>query len=510
MDQGTSSRISEDSQKTKIVSSSLLEMIDKVSQASDERSATVQLLSSLLSLFDLDQAALCEIQGDKEKIFAIDRTRKVIQDTNQAVWISKTLIDQALQSGSPIVHRDSLDFEDGIPKSITENSLKNVVCVPISKNQVVSLASQRNPLREYSSEELHNFKVAARAAWLGLKHHQDVSVLKSDNAKLQNALYSRDQCVLYASPKMERLFDEVSKIAAFNISILIQGESGVGKEELAKEIHRKSGRSGKFIAINCANLTETLLESELFGYAKGAFTGAANSKKGLFQEAEQGTIFLDEIAELPLNLQSKLLRVLQERSFRPLGSTQEIAVDVRFLSATHADLKSAVADKKFREDLFYRIQEMTFFIPPLRDRPEDIELLGNHFVKSFSSEFKLGEKKFSVEALKKLQGYSWPGNIRELKNICRTSVILSSGVEISADSVRLPEVATSKSEVSESAFEVSSTDGLKGAVERYERDLVEKMLSEPGQTQASVAEKLNVSTRTLQRILSKTTASINS
>lgn len=484
----------------------LLEMIETVSQCSDERAAASALLLPLLRLFQMDQAAICTLENDTiHTQFAMDRSRKLLP-TTEPLWLSRTLVRQALASLEPAAHTTELELSDGIPKSISDQELKSVICIPVSRTpaRFVYLASRRNPGRQFSNEELAQLKTATRAAILALGQHHALSELKTTNQSLRNALASRKSELVYASGEMKSLAAEVARLAPFNICILIQGESGTGKEVMAREIHQLSGRKGRFIAVNCANLTETLLESELFGYTRGAFTGATAQKIGLIQEAEGGTFLLDEIAELPMPLQAKLLRVLQEKTVRPIGSNHDIPIDVRFLAASHKGLDAAVASKTFREDLYYRIQEMTIHVPPLRQRMEDIELLAHHFVHEFSTEFKLPIRSLSRGALDLLLKHSWPGNARELRNVARTAVILSRSTEIQASELRImppPSVQQPPAGASVGAFDTYDGKSLRELTQSFERSLIEKMLSEQGQTQASVAQRLNLSTRTIQRIL---------
>lgn len=498
------------------MSSELFQMIDRVTQAGDERSAYMSLLNTLLSLFQMDQAVICEQleDGDVRLVFGMDRSKRILQSMD-GILLSKTLVKQALETMSPVVFRDIPDSVETVPYSISEYSLKNIVCVPISKNpsRFINLASKRDPLRRVSEEELTHLRVASQAADIALQHHARIQELKMGNERLRSVLESKSGAFVYSSALMNTVLADAERFAPFNVSIVIQGESGCGKEELAREIHRLSGRKGPFVAVNCANLTESLLESELFGYAKGAFTGATQSKKGLFQEADGGTFFLDEVAEIPLNLQAKLLRVLQERTIRPLGSVQDISIDVRILAASHQDLKEAVQKKKFRDDLYYRIQEMTLFMPPLRGRMEDIEVLAQYFLNHFSAEFKLPSRNMSPEALTKLLTHGWPGNVRELKNVCRTAVILGRESILQPQDIRLDAVppasrsSEEKAEMTEGVMlnlpKVGEVSDLRLISNQFERDLINRMLGEPGETQASVAKRLNISIRTLQRIVSK-------
>jgi two-component system response regulator GlrR len=239
--------------------------------------------------------------------------------------------------------------------------------------------------------------------------------------------------IVTASPLMNALLDEVALVAASEASVLIQGESGTGKEMLASAVHQTSPRRrGPFVAINCAAIPEALLESELFGHAKGAFTGADSARKGLFQTAQGGTVFLDEIGDMPLALQAKLLRVLQEREIRPVGSAQSVAVDVRIVSATHRDLEEAIRQQQFREDLYYRLNVVNLHIPPLRERREDIGPLAQHFVEKLAPKHGRRIVGFAPEALDLLMRADWPGNIRQLMNVVEQCCALCTTVRIPA------------------------------------------------------------------------------
>ena len=240
------------------------------------------------------------------------------------------------------------------------------------------------------------------------------------------------QAIVTRSPLMERLLEQAGMVAQSDVSVLINGQSGTGKEIIAQAIHNASPRRDKpFVAINCSALPEQLLESELFGHARGAFTGAVSNREGLFQAAEGGTLFLDEIGDMPVALQVKLLRVLQERKVRPLGSNRDIDIDVRIISATHRDLPKAMARGEFREDLFYRLNVVNLKIPPLAERTEDIALLANHLLRQSADRHKPFVRAFSTDAMKRLMAAKWPGNVRQLVNVIEQCVALTSSPVIS-------------------------------------------------------------------------------
>jgi two-component system, NtrC family, response regulator len=256
--------------------------------------------------------------------------------------------------------------------------------------------------------------------------------IEQENRALNNVL-SCESGIIGSSEAITRLQKMAQRIAPTEITALLLGESGTGKEVTATAIHKLSDRSKKpFIAINCASIPETLLESELFGFEKGAFTGAHKTTKGKIECAEGGTLFLDEIGDMPFNLQAKLLRFLQEKVIERIGGRQEIPVNVRVVCATNQNLQQMVTDKQFREDLFYRVSEITLNIPPLRDRDEDMIILARYFLQRYAAEYKRDVKGFSEDALSAIKAHPWPGNIRELQNKVKSSVIMSTGKQVTA------------------------------------------------------------------------------
>jgi len=247
-----------------------------------------------------------------------------------------------------------------------------------------------------------------------------------------------DTEIIGTSKCMERVFDSIRRVARTDVTVLISGESGTGKELVAREIHAKSPRRQRpFVAINCAAIPENLVESELFGHEKGAFTGAHSQRKGRLEMAEGGTVFLDEIAELPPYIQVKILRVLQERQCERVGGRELIPLDIRILAATNRDIKQATQEGKFREDLYYRLVVVTIDLPPLRDRPEDLRALAAHFLERFSTEYKVRARPFAGDALEAIHGHPWPGNVRELENRIKRAVIMAEGRRICAADLEL-------------------------------------------------------------------------
>ena len=301
-----------------------------------------------------------------------------------------------------------------------------------------------------------------------------------------------------ASPIWRRMMTLVEQVADSSATILIQGESGTGKELVARTIHERSARrNGPFVAVNCAALPETLLESELFGYEKGAFTGAAGRKEGRFELASGGTLFLDEVADLSLVTQPKILRVLQEGEFERLGGTRTLQVDVRIVAATNRDLAEMVKDKRFREDLYYRLNVISVRVPPLREHPEDIRLLAQHYLRVYSAKNGRKLEGFSNEAIARLESYAWPGNVRELENLVERSVLLARKDRIDAED--LPEeVMGVKRPPRDAILELVGTP-----LADIEERLLDETLRITGGNKTQAAELLGIDVRTVARKLDR-------
>lgn len=328
-----------------------------------------------------------------------------------------------------------------------------------------------------------------------LKKAEERERLKIENIRLKKA-FQEDydfRNIIASSPQMLDIFKLIEKVADYNTTVLITGKSGTGKELIAKAIHYNGSRKDKpFIAINCGAIPETLLESELFGHVKGAFTDAVRSKSGLFEEADGGTIFLDEIGELPKELQVKLLRVLQEGELRKVGDSKSRKIDVRVIAATARDLSGEIKKGNFREDLFYRLNVVPVTIPPLRERQGDIPLLVNHFTVIYAKKFGRPIKGVDDEALKYLISYPWPGNVRELENVIERAVILEDGDTVTIKS--LPFFKTQ--DVGLQTAELSDLS-IKKAEETIEKELIKKALNATGGNKTKAAELLEISHRAL-------------
>ncbi|GAB1256312.1 two-component system response regulator PilR [Aurantivibrio plasticivorans] len=297
---------------------------------------------------------------------------------------------------------------------------------------------------------------------------------------------------------------KIAKLARSQAPVYISGESGTGKELVARSIHDQGPRANEpFVPVNCGAIPSELMESEFFGHKKGSFTGANSDKQGLFQAANGGTLFLDEVADLPLDMQVKLLRAIQEKAVRPVGSQQEDQIDVRILSATHKDLNKEIADGKFRNDLFYRINVIQLDIPPLRDRKEDIDELAKHFLNKFAAELDLPSATLSKPGIKALKSYPFPGNIRELENILERAYTLCDNEEIGPDDLQLPQAKDEDKGITMGSRATAITGSLDEYLEDIERDVITRALDETRWNRTAAAKKLGVSFRSLRYRLKK-------
>ncbi|NJL24057.1 MAG: sigma-54-dependent Fis family transcriptional regulator [Calothrix sp. SM1_5_4] len=329
--------------------------------------------------------------------------------------------------------------------------------------------------------------IVERAIVFGRLHRQNKTLTK----EVRRTWALND--VIGKSQPMKEIFDLVDRVAASTSNVLITGESGTGKEVIAKAIHQRSSRADKpFVAVNCTAIPDTLLESELFGHVRGSFTGATADKKGLFEEADGGTLFLDEIGDMELSLQAKILRALQERVIRPVGSTQSKSVDVRVIAATHKDLKKAIGNGSFREDLYYRLAVIPISMPPLRHRVEDIPLLASHFLNKYSILNGGRVTGFSSEAMQRLMALPWPGNVRELENLVERLVVLSKHPVIQPEDIPFGEERNFETFFGQNTSDMPSLDEL-------EKRYISLVLEKTGSRKEKAAQILGINRRTLYR-----------
>ena len=324
--------------------------------------------------------------------------------------------------------------------------------------------------------------------------------LFSENRYLKRELdkrYSFSE-IVGNSEALQGVFRIVEKVADTNVNVLIQGESGTGKELIARALHQNSARAGKpFLAVNCGAIPESLLESELFGHKKGAFTDAIDDKKGLFRSSDGGTFFLDEVGEMPLALQVKLLRALQEREVTPIGATTPIKFDTRIIAATNKDLEQEISEARFREDLFYRLNVVEINLPSLRDRREDIPLLTKHFVAKAASEQNTPEKSVSAVAMSEMINYYWHGNVRELQNAVERAFILS------GDEIEAKDLPTRIQSEAGNSSDIRDPEGLRPTLDEIERRYVIETLNSVNKDKTSAAKVLGIDLSTLYRKLKK-------
>ena len=329
----------------------------------------------------------------------------------------------------------------------------------------------------------------------------ELHALRDENIKLKAELERRYDFgqIIGRSPKMQEIFDAAGRVAPTRTTVLLGGESGTGKGMLARAIHVNSPRRDKpFVKINCSAIPENLMEAELFGYEKGAFTGAAQPHPGKFEQADGGTAFLDEIGDVPPGVQVKLLRVLQEREFARLGSTKTTEVDVRIVAATNQDLRVALEQRTFREDLYYRLNVLPINLPPLRERKEDIPYLVDHFLAKFAADTGNRVKGISDAAREKLIGYYWPGNVRELENIIERAMVLSNSETVGADDIHLDHQRAMPMPDGDGPFLPQGT-----TLEQYEQELIREAMRRSGDNKSQAARLLGVTRNALRYRLSQ-------
>ena len=377
--------------------------------------------------------------GEEEfsSVFALDR----LKGPDQPIEVSRTVARQVLRDGAALLIAERDNTVSLEQKGAIDEQTGSVLCVPLvmaGKSLGVLYLDTNEPKVHFDSDHLQLASAIASIAAVAIENARHIEWLENENKRLITDA-GIEHSMVGESPRMRQVYQFIAKVAPTDSSILISGESGTGKELVARAIHQNSKRAGKpFVAVNCAALTETLLESELFGHEKGAFTGALSQRKGRLEIADGGTLFLDEIGELSAAVQVKLLRVLQEREFERVGGTRTIKVDIRLLTATHRNLENLITQGVFRKDLFYRLNVLQLEMPPLRQRQEDIPLLAKYFAVRYGQKCNRRIANISLEAQKRLLTYDWPGNVRELENAIERAVVLGTTDSILLED--LPEV----------------------------------------------------------------------
>jgi Nif-specific regulatory protein len=460
------------------------------------------IIESASQVVEAEAASLMLVEAKTKTLyFQVATGAKKDEVKNYRVKMGQGIAGQVAQSGEPLLIADVANdprWYKEISQSIGFET-RSIACVPLKIDSntigVVQIIDKKDgSALEASDMDLLN-EFAALAA-LAIGHAQNIQEVKRENKDLKDELQIRHH-ITGKSPALKKVISDGLKVANSKASALILGESGTGKELLARLIHRAGPRKDKpLVILNCAAMPETLLEDELFGHEKGSFTGAVGRKIGKFELAHEGTIFLDEIGEMTPGMQAKLLRVLQEGNFYRVGGNTPISVDVRVLSATNKKLEDEVAENRFREDLYYRLNVVQINMPNLRERIEDIPLLAEHFLNLFKEETVNPNLTISQAAMDKMIQYSWPGNIRELRNAIERAVVMGNGIEI------LPEdLPINTSRISYPGLQVGLT--LEDALNQFKKEFIVLNLKHSGGNRSKAAKAMDIQRTYLSRLISK-------
>jgi transcriptional regulator with GAF, ATPase, and Fis domain len=456
------------------------------------------LMDSVIDLTGADKGFLILNNEEEERLdVAVARNvkRENVEDAVQRV--SDSIVSKVLRQKLPLIVSDALhDEEFNSSQSVVNLKLSSVMCVPLlARGKLLGIIYVGNDsvVNLFDDTHLELLTTFAAQASLIVSNALLVEELKLDNAFLSKKLQEkRFGSIIGACAPMKEVFRTIEKVAPTAVNVLVLGETGTGKELIANEIHQRSSRAnGPFVTINCGVIPESLLESELFGHVKGAFTGATNNREGKFQAGDGGTIFLDEIGEMPLNLQVKLLRVLQERTSTKVGATKTEKVDIRVIAATNRDLEEAIERGEFREDLFYRLNVVMLRLPPLRERGDDVVLIARYLAEQIAKDLNMEPKALAEDAVVAMQRYEWPGNIRQLENRLKKAIVLADGDSITADDLELH------------ADTPTAILPLADAKERFAYDYIMKALERNNGNRTQTARELDVDPRTIFRYLEK-------
>jgi transcriptional regulator with GAF, ATPase, and Fis domain len=475
---------------------SLLKIATGIGGIRDQDSLQWQLLGFIFDVVPAERGAvlLCDHPEEFTSTAAWDRAR----GPGHPVRVSRTVVQRALNERVGLVVSDVLG-NDALRqvKTLFESKVRSLLCVPlVAADRVLGAIylDTTSPTVQFDEEHLQVMTAVAGIASLAFDNVRHWENLRQENQELR-AEIALEHNMVGGSPAMRKVFDFIRRVAPTDSTVLIQGESGTGKELVARALHRNSSRANQpFVAINCAAITETLLESELFGHEKGAFTGAAVQKKGKVEVAEGGTLFLDEVGELAPGLQAKLLRVLQEREFERLGGTKPIKLNIRVVAATNRSLPEAVKAGSFRNDLYYRLNVVTLNMPALRERRDDISVLADHFAAKASRKCGMRVKPVSSEALACLMHYDWPGNVRELENAMERALVLGSTASILPDD--LPETVLEASSTTP-----ASTDKYHGSIKETKKQLILQALQQANGSYIQAAKALGMHPNSLLRLI---------
>jgi len=483
----------EDSDKTVVdqnIYKKLLELSDSILEVNEFETLLEKLLDMIISLVNAEKGYILVFKG-KDIVAATARNIKKENIGNPLRELSDSIIAKVIESGRPIIVSDALnDTIFGSSRSIINLKLSSVLSAPLkSGSDLIGLIylGNNSVTHLFEHESLETLTIFAALTSLIV---QNAFLLNQLDVKSSDKFNMKYGSIIGSSTKMKEVFNKIDKVAPTDISILITGETGTGKELIAKEIHAHSDRKDKpFIVVNCAAIPENLMESEFFGHKKGSFTGATSDSKGKFISANTGTIFLDEIGEMPLNLQAKLLRVLQEKIVIPVGDTTEHYIDVRVVAATNKNLQEEVKKGNFREDLLYRLNVIQIEIPQLSQREDDIEILSKFFLKNFSDKYKKKVIGFTPRSLELMKKYQWPGNVRELENKVKKAVVLADKIHITPDLLGIKD------------HEKDKIMPLSIAKQEFQREYIMTALKRNNDNKAKTARELEIDVRTIFRYL---------
>ncbi len=455
-----------------------------------------ELMDSVIEITCADKGFLILMQGEEIDV-KVARNLKRENIADAVSQLSDSIIAKVVKTGKPVILSDAMhDDEFSSSKSIMKLQLSSVICLPLlDRGNLLGIIYVGNDsvVDLFHETTMRVLTVFSAQASLIVANALLVDELRVDNATLASRLERiRFGEIVGTSAPMQEVYRKVEKVAATDISVLITGETGTGKELIAREIHNRSPRAQKpFVTINCGAIPENLLESELFGHIKGAFTGAVANKQGKFQAADGGTLFLDEIGEMPLNLQVKLLRALQEKVVIRVGDTRSEQVDIRILAATNRDLEVEIKGGRFREDLYYRLNVVNLHLPPLRDRGDDLLVIGRYLLNRYCREYDSRVKGFSPNASVAIRKYNWPGNIREMENRIKKALVLTESTVIGPDDLGLD------------GDVVPAILPLAEAKDRFQRDYINEVLALNNGNRTKTARDLGVDPRTVFRHLEK-------
>ncbi|MBK9033292.1 MAG: sigma 54-interacting transcriptional regulator [Myxococcales bacterium] len=474
----------------------LFDFSEKLMQKRDLTELLDTLMDLVIEITNADKGFLILMEGDTLDVkIARNLRRENIADA--VSQLSDSIVAKVVASRRPVIISDAMnDHEFAAAKSVMQLRLSSVICVPLlDRGRLLGIIYVGNDsiVNLFQEATMRVLTVFSAQASLIVSNALLLNELQVDNRKLAERLEAvRFGEIVGTSPPMQSVYRKVEKIAPTDISVLITGETGTGKELIAREIHTRSPRAGKpFITINCGAIPENLLESELFGHVKGAFTGAVANKLGKFQAAHRGTLFLDEVGEMPLELQVKLLRAIQERVVVRVGDTRSESVDIRILTATNRDLEKEIAGGRFREDLYYRLNVVNLQLPPLRARGEDVIVIARYLLSRYTREFDAKVKGFSPNATVAMRKHAWPGNIRELENRIKKAIVLAESTVIGPDDLGL------------SAENLPSILTLAEAKDKFQRDYINEVLAVNNGNRTKTARDLGVDPRTIFRHLEK-------